>query len=135
MKTAIIRKAHFNAAHRLNNPKWNFEENEKTFGICNNPNFHGHNYVLEVKIIGEINPETGFVMDLKELKELIDREVIEKFDHKNLNLDTLEFKTLNPTAENIAQVIYFALKAHIKSPRELYIKLWETDRNAVEFPA
>lgn len=135
MKTAVIRKAHFNAAHQLLNPLWDTEKNKSVFGLCNNPNYHGHNYTLEVKIIGEVQPDTGFVMDLKKLKNLIDQEIIEKFDHKNLNLDLAEFKNLNPTAENIARVIYDCLVPHLEASQTLQIKLWETERNYVEFPA
>lgn len=135
MKTAIIRKEHFNAAHRLNNPSWSKEKNHQVFGKCNNPNFHGHNYELEVKVIGTIDPETGYVMDAKVLKELIKREVIDQFDHKNLNLDVPEFKSLNPTAENIAYVIYSKIRPFISDSFDLKIKLHETSRNAVEYPA
>lgn len=135
LKTAIIRKAHFNAAHRLHNSNWSVEKNQEVFGKCNNPNFHGHNYVLEVKIIGEIDPETGYVMDTKFLKDVIDEEVVERYDHKNLNLDTEEFSILNPTAENIARTIYVNIKNRIEEKFELKIKLYETERNIVEFPA
>jgi 6-pyruvoyltetrahydropterin/6-carboxytetrahydropterin synthase len=134
MKVAVTRKAHFNAAHRLFNPEWNKEKNDSVFGLCNNPNYHGHNYVLEAKVIGEIDPVTGYVLDLKTLKDIIDEEVIERFDHRNLNLDTPEFKSLNPTAENIAVVIYNLLRNRIDTKFELFIKLWETDRNFVEYP-
>ncbi len=134
MKTAVIRRAHFNAAHRLYNPEWSFEKNNEVFGLCNNPNYHGHNYVLEVKVIGEINPETGYVLDMKILKDIIDTEVLDRFDHKNLNLDTQEFKNLNPTAENIATVIYNLIKAKLDPQFDLYIRLWETERNIVEYP-
>ena len=134
MKTAVIRRAHFNAAHRLYNPEWSFEKNNEVFGLCNNPNYHGHNYVLEVKVIGEINPETGYVLDMKILKDIIDTEVLNRFDHKNLNLDTQEFKHLNPTAENIATVVYNLIRAKLDPQYDLYIRLWETDRNIVEYP-
>jgi len=134
MKVAVTRKAHFNAAHRLFNPEWDNEKNDAVFGLCNNPNYHGHNYVLEAKVIGEIDPVTGYVLDLKTLKDMIDEEVIERFDHRNLNLDTAEFKNLNPTAENIAVVIYNLLRNRIDPKFELFIKLWETDRNFVEYP-
>jgi 6-pyruvoyltetrahydropterin/6-carboxytetrahydropterin synthase len=134
MKVAVTRKAHFNAAHRLFNPEWNNEKNDAVFGLCNNPNYHGHNYVLEAKVIGEIDPVTGYVLDLKTLKDIIDEEVIERFDHRNLNLDTTEFKNLNPTAENIAVVIYNLLRKRIDTKFDLFVKIWETDRNFVEYP-
>lgn len=135
LKTAIIRRAHFNAAHRLHNDNWTPEKNQLVFGKCNNPNFHGHNYTLEVKVIGEIDSETGYVMDIKELKEIIKSEVTERYDHKNLNLDTEEFKILNPTAENIARTIYVNIKKRLNENFELKIKLYETERNIVEYPA
>lgn len=134
-RTAIIRKEHFNAAHRLHNPKWDAETNTQVFGKCNNPNFHGHNYELEVKVIGHVDPETGFVMDAKVLKDLISEFVIDCYDHKNLNLDVDDFKTVIPSAENIARVIYDNLRTHISSELELKIKLYETARNIVEYPA
>ena len=134
-RTAIIRKEHFNAAHRLHNPAWDDETNQQVFGKCNNPNFHGHNYELEVKVIGHVDPETGFVMDAKTLKDLINKFVLECYDHKNLNLDVVDFKTINPSAENIARVIYDNLRGHISSELELKIKLYETARNSVEYPA
>lgn len=133
MKVTVSRKAHFNAAHRLFNPNWSFEKNEEVFGKCNNPNYHGHNYDLIVSVKGTIDPETGYVMDMKDLKKIIKQNVEEPFDHKNLNLDTEEFKNLNPTAENIAVVIWNKLRPHIKSDLELKIKLYETERNFVEF--
>lgn len=135
MKTSIIRKEHFNSAHRLNNPKWSEEKNKEVFGKCNNPNYHGHNYHLEVKVIGEIDPDTGFVMDVKELKELIKVHVLDKYDHKNLNLDVEEFKTTNPTAENIARMIYHNLIQQLSEGFELKIKIYETERNSAEYPA
>lgn len=135
MKTAIIRKAHFNAAHRLHNPDWSEEKNREIFGKCNNPNFHGHNYVLEVKIIGDTDPQTGYVMDIKELKEIIKSEVTDKYDHKNLNLDVTDFTNLNPTAENIAAVIYRNIKNRLEQNFELKVRLYETERNIVEYPA
>ncbi len=109
-RVAVFRREHFNAAHRLFNPAWDNEKNDAVFGKCNNPNFHGHNYELEVKIIGETDPGTGYVFDLKKLSDLIKENVLERFDHRNLNLDTLYFKDLNPTAENIAVVIYNILR-------------------------
>lgn len=134
MRVAVIRKAHFNAAHRLHNPGWSAKKNDAVFGKCNLPNYHGHNYNLEVKVIGEIDPETGYVIDMKWLKDLIKEQVEDRFDHKNLNLDTEEFKTLNPTAENIAVVIYNLLRAKLDHKYDLYIRLYETDRNIVEYP-
>ena len=135
MKTAVIRKAHFNAAHRLHNDDWSAEKNKDIFGKCNNPNYHGHNYDLEVKVVGEVNPDTGYVMDMKILKQFIKSEVTEIYDHKNLNLDVPDFKTTIPTAENIARAIYERLRVHITAPLELKIKLYETSRNIVEYPA
>ena len=134
MKTAVYRKGHFNAAHRLYNANWSNEKNDEIFGLCNNPNFHGHNYDLYVKVVGEVNPETGYVVDMKWLSDLIKIEVEERFDHKNLNLDTLEFKNLNPTAENICRVIFEILRAKIDSKFDLQIRLYETPRNFVEYP-
>jgi 6-pyruvoyltetrahydropterin/6-carboxytetrahydropterin synthase len=135
MKVAVFRKAHFNAAHRLYNPAWTDAKNQEIFGKCNNPSFHGHNYNLEVKVTGEIDPETGYVIDTKFLADLIKREVEERFDHRNLNLDCDAFKNLNPTAENIAVVIFGLLRPHLKPELDLHIRLYETERNFVEFPA
>ncbi len=134
MQVAVFRKEHFNAAHRLFRPDWSDEENDRVFGKCNNPNFHGHNYNLVVKLVGEIDPDTGYVFDLKVLSDLINRYVIQRFDHKNLNLDTTEFKTLNPTAENIAVVIYDLLRLEIPPKIDLKITLYETENNFVEYP-
>ena len=133
MKVSVCRKAHFNAAHRLYNPNWSFDKNQTVFGKCNNPNFHGHNYNLEVWVKGEVDPETGYVIDLKILKEIIKSEVEDKFDHKNLNEDTEEFKSLIPTAENISIVIWKLIKAKLNPKFELKIRLFETERNIVEF--
>jgi 6-pyruvoyltetrahydropterin/6-carboxytetrahydropterin synthase len=133
-KTAIIRCEHFNAAHRLHNSDWSDDKNKEVFGKCNNPNYHGHNYDLEIKIIGFCNPETGYVMDTKILSDLIKEKILDRFDHKNLNLDTIEFKRLNPTAEHIAMVIYNILRTEINPDLELKIKLYETARNYVEYP-
>lgn len=135
MKTAVYRKAHFNAAHRLHNPNWSDEKNREVFGKCNNPNYHGHNYELIVKIVGEIDAESGYVMDMKILKEIVDTHIEKKFDHKNLNLDTEEFKHVNPTAENMAVVIWNILRDKINPSLELSIILYETERNYVEYPA
>jgi 6-pyruvoyltetrahydropterin/6-carboxytetrahydropterin synthase len=133
-KVAIFRKEHFNAAHRLFNPDWDDVKNMEVFGKCALPNYHGHNYELIVKIIGEPDEKTGYVMDLKKLSDLIEEKIIERFDHKNFNLDTEEFKNLNPTAENIAIVIYELLRPHIDQEKDLQIRLYETSRNFVEYP-
>jgi 6-pyruvoyltetrahydropterin/6-carboxytetrahydropterin synthase len=130
----VFRREHFNAAHRLHNPVWTEEENARVFGKCNNSNYHGHNYDLIVQLTGEVNPETGYVFDLKILSDLVKENVLDKFDHKNLNLDTEEFKTLNPSAENIAIVIYDILKTKISNAYDLKIRLYETERNYVEYP-
>ena len=135
LKTAIIRKEHFNSAHRLNNPYWSEEMNKEVFGKCNNPNFHGHNYDLEVKVVGEVDPETGYVMDVKILKDLIKTNVLDKYDHKNLNLDVDDFKTVNPTAENIARVVYDNILNDLPEGLELTIRIYETERNFAEYPA
>ncbi|MCX6298665.1 MAG: 6-carboxytetrahydropterin synthase [Bacteroidetes bacterium] len=134
-KVAVFRREHFNAAHRLNNPAWTVEENKRVFGLCNNDNYHGHNYDLEVKIVGVPNPNTGYVLDMKLLSEIIKEEILDRFDHKNLNLDTIEFATLNPSAENIAIVIYGLLRAKLDASLDLKIRLHETERNFVEYPA
>jgi|SRR6478609_1668395 len=134
MKVAVYRKEHFNAAHRLFNPEWSFEQNDAFFGKCNNPNYHGHNYEIVVKVVGEIDPKTGYVIDMKYLSDLIKKEICKRFDHKNLNLDTAEFKNLNPTAENIAVVCYNLLRPNIESQYELTIRLYETERNFVDYP-
>ena len=133
-KVAVFRKEHFNAAHRLNNPNWSDEKNERVYGKCNNYNYHGHNYDLIVQVTGEIDPETGYVMDMKVLSDVIKSQVLDKFDHKNLNLDTEEFSNLNPSAENIAIVIYDKLKRQIDPKFDLKIRLYETERNFVEYP-
>ena len=133
-KVAVYRKEHFNAAHRLHNPDWDEQKNDSIFGKCNNPSFHGHNYDLEIKVVGEVDLETGYVIDLKMLSGIIRENILERFDHKNLNLDTKEFKELNPTAENIAVVIYNILREKIDQKFELQIKLYETERNFVEYP-
>lgn len=133
MKVSVFRKEHFNAAHRLANPSWSAEKNEAVFGKCNNPNYHGHNYELIVKLKGEIDPDTGYVYDMKVLSDLIKVYVLNKFDHKNLNLDTDEFKELNPSAENIAVVIWNILREKIDRKFELTIQLYETERNFVEY--
>ena len=135
MKISVFRKEHFNAAHRLHNPAWPDEKNAHVFGKCNNPNFHGHNYELIVKVTGEPDPETGYVMDMKILSDIIKERVTDRFDHHNLNLDTEEFKNLNPTAENIAVVIHDLLRPEIDPKMDLKITLYETERNYVEYPA
>jgi 6-pyruvoyltetrahydropterin/6-carboxytetrahydropterin synthase len=129
----VCRRSNFNAAHRLYRPDWSDEKNQEVFGKCNNPNFHGHNYTLEVWIDGEIDPDTGYVIDLKLIKDLVKREIEERFDHRNLNLDCPEFKNLIPTAENIAVVCYDLLRDKINSKFKLSIRLWETENNIVEF--
>jgi 6-pyruvoyltetrahydropterin/6-carboxytetrahydropterin synthase len=134
-RVAVIRREHFNAAHRLYRPDWSEAQNAGTFGKCSLPNYHGHNYELEVKVVGEIDPATGYVIDLKLLSDLINEQVLERFDHRNLNVDTEEFRTLNPTAENIAVVIYDLLRPHINASNDLFIRLFETPRNFVEYPA
>ena len=133
MKVTISRKAHFNAAHRLYRKDWSFEQNHAVFGKCNNPNFHGHNYELIVSVTGKINPETGYVMDVKELSDLILEEVEKPFDHKNLNLDVPEFENLNPTAENIVVVIWNKMRKRISLEFDLEVVLYETPRNFVTY--
>lgn len=133
-KVAVFRREHFNAAHRLYNPGWDDATNDKVFGKCALPNYHGHNYELEVKVVGEPDGVTGYVMDMKTLSDLIRREIHSRFDHKNLNLDTDEFKNLNPTAENIVIVIYRLLRPHIDANMEVQVRLYETPRNFVEYP-
>lgn len=133
-KVAVFRREHFNAAHRLYNPVWDEATNTDIFGKCAWPHYHGHNYELEVKVIGEPDAKTGYVMDMKSLSDLIKREIHSRFDHKNLNLDTKEFKELNPTAENIVIVIYNLLRPHIDANMEMQVRLYETPRNFVEYP-
>jgi len=133
MKVTISRKAHFNAAHRLYRKDWTFEKNDAVFGKCNNPNFHGHNYEMIVSVTGPIDPETGYVMDVKILSDLIKAEIEDKFDNKNLNLDVPEFLDLNPTAENIAVVIWNKIRNKIDSKFDLEVVLYETPRNFVTY--
>ncbi|MDQ5930251.1 MAG: 6-pyruvoyltetrahydropterin/6-carboxytetrahydropterin synthase [Bacteroidota bacterium] len=133
MRVTISRKAHFNAAHRLYRKDWSFEKNDAIFGKCNNPNFHGHNYELTVSVTGAIDPETGFVMDVKILADIIKEEVENPFDHKNLNIDVPEFKHLNPTAENIAVVIWNKIRKRIQTDQDLEVVLYETARNFVTY--
>lgn len=132
MKVTVYRRAHFNAAHRLYNQSWSEERNRLVFGKCSNPHYHGHNYELEVGVKGEVDPQSGFVVDMKWLKELIAAQIEERFDHKNLNEECAEFAQLNPTAENIALKIWEILRPHINEDLELKVKLYETPRNFVE---
>jgi 6-pyruvoyltetrahydropterin/6-carboxytetrahydropterin synthase len=134
-KVAVFRREHFNAAHRLNNPAWSEEMNQKVFGKCNLPHYHGHNYELIVKVTGVPDPQTGYVMDMKVLSDIIKAEVVDRFDHRNLNLDTVEFRDVNPTAENIVVVIYDLLRKKIDSQFDIQVTLYETPRNFVEYPA
>lgn len=133
MKVTVSRKAHFNAAHRLYRKDWSDEQNQRVFGKCNNPNFHGHNYELIVSVTGEINSETGYVIDIKDLADIIFDEVEAKFDHKNLNMDVPEFENLNPTAENIVVVIWNKIRKKIAVENSLEVTLYETPRNFVTY--
>ncbi|MCP4441866.1 MAG: 6-carboxytetrahydropterin synthase [Aureispira sp.] len=133
MRISAFRKAHFNAAHRLHNPNWSEEKNKEVFGLCNNPYYHGHNYELEVKVTGEVDPDTGYLIDLKYLSDLIKEHVEDKLDHKNLNIEVEEFKELNPTAEHICYVIWNVLRKQLDKKYELTIRLYETPRNYVEY--
>ncbi len=135
MRIAIFRKGHFNAAHRLHNPKWSDAKNHEIFGLCNNANYHGHNYELEVKVVGEVDPETGYLIDLKILAKIIKEHVEDRFDHKNLNLDCPEFENLMPSTENFCFIIWEILTAQLGNEYEITIKLWETPRNFVQYPA
>ena len=134
-KVAVYRKEHFNAAHRLFIPSWDDNRNREVFGKCSNPNYHGHNYEVIVRVVGEPDPATGFVMDMKVLSDLVKENVISHFDHKNLNLDTPFFRDKNPTAENICRVIYDLLRSKIDEKLDMQIRLYETERNFVEYPA
>ena len=133
MKVTVSRKAHFNAAHRLFNPNWSDKRNTEIFGKCNNSNFHGHNYELIVSVTGTINPETGYVIDMSLLKQIIKEEIEDSLDHKNLNLDVVEFKSIIPTAENISIYIYNKIKSRLDSNLDLEITLYETPRNFVKY--
>ncbi|RYG05768.1 MAG: 6-carboxytetrahydropterin synthase [Chitinophagaceae bacterium] len=133
-KVSVFRKEHFNAAHRLFNPDWDMDKNNEVFGKCNNPSFHGHNYELIIKVVGEPDPQTGYVMDMKKLSDLLKLHVIEKLDHRNLNLDTGLFDNINPTAENISIVIYDIMRPLIDPALQMQIRLYETERNFVEYP-
>ena len=130
---SVTRRANFNAAHRLHNPNWSDKKNAEFYGLCNNENYHGHNYELEVTVTGEIDSESGYLIDLKYLGNVIEQEIELKFDHKNLNLDTTEFENLIPTAENIAIVIWKILRNKIKKELEIKVRLHETPRNYVEY--
>ncbi len=134
-RISVIRKEHFNSAHRLHNPNWSDEKNASFYGKCNNPNYHGHNYNLEVTISGELNEESGYLIDMKYLSDIIKEEILNPFDHKNLNLDVEDFENLIPTAENMAIVMYNKLLNRIDNNLEIKIKLYETERNAVIYPA
>jgi 6-pyruvoyltetrahydropterin/6-carboxytetrahydropterin synthase len=134
-RVSVYRKEHFNAAHRLNNPAWDEQKNRDVFGKCNLPHYHGHNYELVVKVTGSPDPQTGYVMDMKVLSDIIRERVLDRFDHRNLNLDTEEFRNLNPTAENIAIVIYDLLRPAIATAHDLQVRLYETPRNFVDYPA
>ncbi len=135
MKISVYRKAHFNAAHRLFVPDWSDEKSEEVFGLCSNKYYHGHNYEMEVKVTGEVDPVTGYLIDLKILKDIIKAQIENRFDHKNLNLETEEFKALNPTAENICYVIWSILREHLEEKYKIGVRLYETPRNYVEYPA
>ncbi len=135
MRVSIFRKAHFNAAHRLHNEHWSDEKNKQVFGKCNNPHYHGHNYELEVRLTGELNPETGYLYDLADLKQLIKVRIEDRYDHKNLNLECPEFENQNPSAELICFNIYKILREHIDEKFDIGVKLWETPRNYVMYPA
>lgn len=132
MKVTVYRKSHFNAAHRLHVADWSEEKNDEIFGKCNKPNYHGHNYVMEVKLTGDIDPVTGYVIDLGILKQIINEEIVDRFDHRNLNLDVPDFKDLNPTVENIAVVIYNRLRKRLDNNLVLGVRLYETERNFVD---
>jgi 6-pyruvoyltetrahydropterin/6-carboxytetrahydropterin synthase len=133
MKVTVCREAHFNAAHRIFNPAWDDLKNREVFGLCSLPNYHGHNYNLVVKLTGEINQETGYVFDMKKLKEVIDEHIVERYDHKNLNLDVPDFTSLIPSAENIAVTIWNILREKISREYAIQVVLYETDRNFVEY--
>ena len=135
MRVSVYRRGHFNAAHRMHNPNWSDEKNKTVYGLCNNANYHGHNYELEVKLTGDVDPDTGYVYDMKDLADLIKSEVEDRFDHKNLNLDTVEFKELVPSSEHMVYVIYNILRSKIEDRFELSVNLWETPRNYVSYPS
>ncbi len=135
MRISIIRTGHFNAAHRLYLPQWSDEKNNEVFGKCANPNFHGHNYDFEVKVSGEIDPATGMLINLKELKDIIEKHVEDKFDHRNLNTEIPEFETMTSTAENLCYLIWKIMREHLDDDLDVHVRLWETARNSVEYPA
>jgi len=135
MRISVFRKAHFNAAHRLNNPNWSEEKNKEVYGLCNNANYHGHNYDLEVKVTGDVDPETGYLIDLKVLSDIIKEKVEKKFDHKNLNLDIPEFKTTIASTENFCYLIWQILDEALEDDLDVQVRLFETPRNYVEYPA
>ncbi|MDA9773411.1 6-carboxytetrahydropterin synthase [Saprospiraceae bacterium] len=135
MKIAVFRKAHFNAAHRLHVEGWSDERNKEVFGLCNNPHFHGHNYEMEVKVVGEVDPDTGYMIDMKYLKDIIRDKVEDKLDHKNLNLEVEEFQNTNPTCENICYLIWKIISAELGEKYDVTIRLYETPRNFCEYPA
>jgi 6-pyruvoyltetrahydropterin/6-carboxytetrahydropterin synthase len=135
MRIAIFRRGHFNAAHRLHNPNWSDEKNKEIFGLCNNPNFHGHNYELEVKVVGEVDPETGYLIDLKYLKDVIGEHVEDVLDHKNLNIDVPELIGIMPSTENLCFFIWNILQKKLGDQYEVTVRLWETPRNYAEYPA
>lgn len=133
MKVTVCRKSHFNAAHRIFNPMWDDRKNEEVFGLCSLPNYHGHNYDLIVKLTGEVNPETGYVFDMKKLKEIIEEHIVKRYDHKNLNLDVPDFRSVIPSAENIAIAIWNILREQISREFSIRVVLYETERNFVEY--
>ncbi|MEM6724080.1 MAG: 6-carboxytetrahydropterin synthase [Bacteroidota bacterium] len=135
MRVSVFRKAHFNAAHRIYNPTWSDDKNAEVFGLCSNPYYHGHNYELEVKVTGEVDPNTGYVIDMKIVKDLIKEHVEDRYDHKNLNVEVDDFKEMIPTAEHICYMIYQNMRPHLDESLDLQIRLYETPRNYVEFPA
>lgn len=134
MRTTMVRKAHFNAAHRLHNKNWSDEKNKEVYGLCNSPNYHGHNYNLSVYVSGEINQETGYLFDLKELKDIIKEEVEDRYDHKNLNVDVDDYKDIQPSTENMAFIIHGLLTKRIDDKYKIRVELWETERNGVVYP-
>lgn len=135
MRISVFRKAHFNAAHRLHNPKWSDEKNIEVYGLCNSPNYHGHNYDMIVKVTGEVDEDTGYLIDLKVLSDIIKKHIENKFDHKNLNLDIPEFKDMIPSTEHLCYVIYNILREQLDDSMEVQVRLFETPRNFVEYPA
>jgi 6-pyruvoyltetrahydropterin/6-carboxytetrahydropterin synthase len=133
MKVTVCRKSHFNAAHRIFNPNWDDRKNEEVFGLCSLPNYHGHNYDLVVKLTGEVNQETGYVFDMKVLKEIVDEHIVKRYDHRNLNLDVKDFEKVIPSAENIAIAVWNILREQIDRAYDLQVILYETERNYVEY--